>query len=679
MTVFLLVGTTAILAQNTTLEESVKELHLKIEQSQKGEKLKWLDSLSKITKFKPELHYDSIVRETIALAIELDDIDKELYHTSNLIEYQNNTLKNPEIGIQFFENFIPKTESIPNADLLAKLYYNVADSYYKINNYSKSLEYMNKALSIFEKLNNDVEKSICYFKLGIIYNKIQDYENSIFYYFESLKIKEQLKDEKGVAASLEKIGGIYMITPDADIDLPKARLNINKAIEIYEKLNDEIGIISSLTNLGAINLKEGINHQNESKIHVAIKLFKEALTKSEELGLESSQATLLGNIGPSLRILNKYDESLEYLFKSLEIKKKLMNYTGAAHSCNDISETYIDMNDLPKAKEYALKAIEFARGVSINQERYAFYLLSEIEYNLGEYKNSFNDLKQYHKLADSIFSQNKIKSINEMQIKYETEKQAHLIKEQESDIALLNEKNKVKNQWILFGGTGLISVFGFIILVRSRNKAKQKQQLQVKFSQDLMLSQENERTRIAKELHDSIGQQLTFIKKKSQNLNQDEITKLTNNTLEEVRSISRNLYPALLKQLGLSESIEQLINEYDEETDFFFSIDIDDINSFLNETESLNFYRFIQECLTNTIKHSEAKTVSLSIKKQQNTIVTILSDNGKGFNVSDKEKLNSLGLKTIFERVRILKGELNINSKPEKGTIIKAKIPIKNE
>ena len=402
ITTLLIVGVTSIIAQTNSIEQSIKELQLKIEQSQKEEKLKWLDSLSKITKFKTELQYDSIVRKTIALAIELKAIDIELYHTSNLIEYQNYTLDKPKVGIQTFLNFNLKNESITNANLLAKLYLNGSNSYYEEKNYPKSIEYINKTLSIFENLNNNLEKSNCYFKLGIIYNKIQDYEKSIFYYFESLKIKEQLKDEKGVAASLEEIGRIYMITPDADIDLPKARLNINKAIEIYEKLNDEIGINSSLTNLGAINLKEGINHQNENKIHVAIKLFKEALKKSEKLGLESSQASLLGNIGPSLRMLDEYDESLEYLFKSLKIKKKLMNYTGAAHSCNDISETYIDMNNLPKAKEYALKAIKFAKGVSINQERYAYYLLSEIEYNLGEYKNSFNDLKQYHKLADSF-------------------------------------------------------------------------------------------------------------------------------------------------------------------------------------------------------------------------------------------------------------------------------------
>lgn len=649
---------------------------LKANQSTNDGKLIWLDSLSKITKFKTDLKYDSIVRETINIAQVLDSKNIELYHTSDFIEYQNNTLDKPEVGIQFFENFILKTENIPNAEILAKFYFNGGDSYYKKKRYSKSIENINKALLIFEKLNNNVEISNCYFKLGQLYFKDSNFDKSHFYYFKSLKINEKLKDEKRIALILEKIGRIYMITPDPDIDLPKARLNFNKALKIYEQFKDENGIISSLTSLGAINLKEGINHQKDEKIHKAIEIFKIALAKADKLDLEESQSVLLGNIGPSLRVLNKNKESLEYLFKALEIKLKLKEYTSVAHTCNDISETYIAMNDLLSAKKYALKAVEYSKGNSLNQERFAYYLLSEIRYNLGEYKSSNNDLKKFHRLADSIFSLKKIATINEMQIKYETEKQDHRIKEQESDISLLNEKNKLKNQWLFFGGTGLISIFGFILLVRSRNKAYQKQQLQTQFSQNLIQSQENERNRIAKELHDSIGQQLTLIKKKLQNTSQEDITILTNNTLEEVRSISRGLYPALLKQLGLSESIEQLIYEYDEETDLFFSLDIHDINSFFNESESLNFYRFIQECVTNTIKHSEAKSVSLSITKENNSVLTVLSDNGKGFNIDGKLMSHSLGLKTITERIKILNGTLFINSKPGNGTIITAKIPI---
>ncbi len=194
-----------------------------------------------------------------------------------------------------------------------------------------------------------------------------------------------------------------------------------------------------------------------------------------------------------------------------------------------------------------------------------------------------------------------------------------------------------------------------------------------------MQSQEEERTRIARELHDSVGQKLTLIKRKSQNLNQLELTSLTNNALEEVRSISRGLYPALLKHLGLSQSIAQLVNEYDEQTELFFTTDIEPVDGYFTEIASLNFYRLIQECLTNIVKHAKAKAVTVSIKKQEGLIVTVISDNGKGFDVNDSKKKNSLGLKTIFERIKILEGKLSIDSEINTGTNFILTIPIKNE
>ncbi|MBL4663035.1 MAG: hypothetical protein JKY22_05670, partial [Flavobacteriaceae bacterium] len=133
----------------------------------------------------------------------------------------------------------------------------------------------------------------------------------------------------------------------------------------------------------------------------------------------------------------------------------------------------------------------------------------------------------------------------------------------------------------------LLLTFGLVSLaLYFLNQALSKKYLQEKFSEALMFSQEAERTRIAKELHDSVGQQLTLIKRKAQMENLDEITSMTHLALEEVRSISRGLYPAVLKQLGLTESIRQLIIDVDESTTIFFTSEIELIDSYFSEKES---------------------------------------------------------------------------------------------
>ncbi|MEP0262573.1 ATP-binding protein [Dokdonia sp.] len=228
-----------------------------------------------------------------------------------------------------------------------------------------------------------------------------------------------------------------------------------------------------------------------------------------------------------------------------------------------------------------------------------------------------------------------------------------------------------KTWWFFLAITVLISSILFWMF----RQQQLRKRLQEGFSQDLMQSQEEERARISKDLHDSVGQQLTLIKQRLQEKGDTDISELTHKTLEDVRHISRNLYPAILKQLGLSGSIEQLLYDIDEQTDLFVSADIDDIDHLFDEKAALHIYRFIQENVSNVMKHAFAKAISVTIQQEQKTILITIKDNGKGFDVLEKQKNNSLGLKTLQERIRILEGTLTIESNAETGTETIAQIP----
>jgi signal transduction histidine kinase len=577
-----------------------------------------------------------------------------------------NALKNISLGLSV-------SKKTKNKSLIAFGQTYLSGYYKQKKEYYKAIENLKKALFYFVEANEVAQIYSCNFKLGQLYSTIFEFDKSLECYFTSLKIADKNKNELQIAANLEEIGGVYLLTPD----LKKARINFYKAIDIYKRLNSEKGVIGNLTNLGASYQKEGTRTNNKVLVLQAIHLFEEGLEKTKKGGFEKNRSIFLGNIGSSFRFLEKYEESLAYLSRALELKVTLKRFSSAAHTCNDISETYLDMNNLSKARKYALKAIDFSKDLNIHQERFACYLLSKIEYKSGDFKKSHNYLKNYHQIQDSLFSIQKITKINDLQIQYETEKKNLTIEAQESNIALLASKNDLKNQWLLFGGLGFLALFIFILLFKAKNTVKKEKLQQEKFSQGLLQSQEEERVRIARELHDSVGQQLTLIKIKAQNSQQKEIILLTKNALEEVRSISRNLYPALLKEYGLTKSIEQLITEYEQQTDLIFFRDIDNLDLYFKEHEKLNFYRLIQECLTNIVKHAKAKSVTVNIKKEKDNVVALISDNGKGFVLDESKKKNSLGLKTIFERIKIMDGKLSIDSKINNGTTFLFSIPIK--
>jgi len=567
-----------------------------------------------------------------------------------------------------------KAQKLKDKNQIAYGYFYQARYYDKLGPYNESVILYMKALAIFKALDNTAQVSRCYYKLGFNHFKLADYDLGLDYYFKSLKLDEERNYKPGIALTLERIGKLYLNTGD----FYKARESFERALNIFIELKDDYRMLMNESCIAVTYQKEAMRYDNDSLFYKAIDLYKMLLPKSSKKSPET-HATLLQNIGSSYRFLKQYDKSLEYLIKSLPIQVELGLHKDSAHTCNDIAETYLDMNQLSKAKKYALKAVNFARGYALQQERYAYYVLYLIEEKTQNFESSLVNYKKYQKLQDSIFSLEKTNKINDLRIKYESDKQRLKIENQESNIALLDAKNSVKNQWLIFGSLGLLSVFLLFTISKSKNNAKKEKKQQEKFSQNLMESQEMERTRIAKELHDSVGQKLTLIKRKSQNTKQIELTNLTNDALEEVRSISRGLYPALLKELGLSRSLTQLVNEYDEQTELFYTMDIDIIDSYFTETASLNFYRLIQECLTNIVKHAKAKSVTVSIKKEKNSVIAFIADNGKGFDLEDSKKQNSLGLKTIFERIKILEGKLSIDSKLNTGTNFILTIPVKNE
>jgi signal transduction histidine kinase len=584
-------------------------------------------------------------------------------------------LKNKELE-NAYENLnsgLQKAIEINNEPLTALGAYHVGDYFLQTKDITQALTFFNTALVSFQNLDKKADVAKCYYKIGKSYNRISDFEKGLFYSFESLRLNETLKEEKEIIKSSTQIGAIYLVTGD----YKNAELNFKNALQLQEKNNDDKGLILTYLNLGALSQKRE-NYEEALTYFKSGLLLVEKFAPNDEDRLNNidNKAILLGNIGSTLRAKGEFEESLDYLFKALELKKEVNKNRSTAHTCNDIAETFMKMNQFAQAKEYALEAVRYAKNESVNQESWGYYLISKCDYALQNYKSSYDNFQKHNRLSDSIFTTQKAARINELQIQYKTEKRNFQIETQKKDIALLDNQNKMKSYGLLFGGAALLSIFGFILVFRSRNEAKKEQKLQESFSQNLILAQENERTRVSKDLHDSVGQQLTFIKKKAQNLDQPELSALAYTALEEVRSISRDLYPATLNLLGLNASIEQLLFDLDGETDMFFSVEIEDINADFNESETLNFYRFIQEAVNNVLKHSLAKTLIVTIVRHKKVIEVLIKDNGQGFQTDKATIQNSLGLKTMAERIRILKGSLSIESEKEEGTTLFVKIPV---
>jgi ligand-binding sensor domain-containing protein/signal transduction histidine kinase len=223
------------------------------------------------------------------------------------------------------------------------------------------------------------------------------------------------------------------------------------------------------------------------------------------------------------------------------------------------------------------------------------------------------------------------------------------------------------------------------------------QAAQQAFSRQLIESQEGERKRIAAELHDSLGQTLLIIKNRAflgirvtenggsaspqletANEQFDEISGAAAEAINEVRAIAYHLRPSQLERLGLTTSIEEMIEQVADASGIRFDCEIAPLDRVFSSESEINFYRIVQESLNNIVKHSDASEVSIRIRNEARGVELMIQDNGKGFEPnaarSNGPRKPGFGLTSIAERARILGGNHQIESVPGRGTTVLVKI-----
>lgn len=214
---------------------------------------------------------------------------------------------------------------------------------------------------------------------------------------------------------------------------------------------------------------------------------------------------------------------------------------------------------------------------------------------------------------------------------------------------------------------------------------KNERKKQEQFSKKLIQSQEEERKRIAGELHDGLGQNLMIIHNRIQYYFKgkkdlpNELEPLipeVKETIEEVREIARNLHPHQLEQLGLTKAIQSIMRKLSRSTDIKFNTKIDFIDSSLLKENWIHIYRIVQEALTNIIKHSSATEVKIEVFKRQEKIHLLIADNGVGMETISVKSVSGFGLENLRERARLLNAKLEISSPGKKGVTIFLEIPI---
>lgn len=598
-------------------------------------------------------------------------------------------------------------------------------TYARLDSLDSAIETLRLARHEAINLENDSIQAMAELHLGWTFSKIDDKVDSVLImYNHALFLYKKNKDTVGMAKILNNLAIYYKDYTNYDKALEAAL----QSYSIFKKGNDSLKIIISLINLGNIYLELG-------EYDTSMSCFNKSYDLAFKSRYDNLSYTSMSNIAVIYYKLGRYDEALDVFNEVIEYAEKQNKNRVLARYYMNVSLIYDKLDNVSLAFEYVNKSLELSRKYSFKkieikslnnlglfykeQKNYfksidAFnqsFELSKNDSSLMDMRNAVSNMANVSELTgnykDAYFYRLEYSKINDKILNKDKQMIIGGIK---SDFYVLqlkdkNRINEMEKQKIRFernlsfglGITGIVLLILIVIALRNRARknriisAQRIQQLEdekrILAAQSVIVGQEEERKRIAQELHDGIGVLLSTASMHFSNLSLDDdpaktrktyskATKMLNEASKEVRKVSHNMMPGVLSKFGLNEAIEDLFETIEETGAMHTEVTMECKKERLPENLEIMIYRVVQEMINNTIKHAEASTIKCKMKRTDSDISIHFADDGKGFNSDVLPKDRSLGIFGIRSRVDFLGGIVNLQSKPGSGTSYDITIPL---
>jgi signal transduction histidine kinase len=609
---------------------------------------------------------------------------------------------------------------------LSDLFLTYGSIYSNISIYDSALYYQTKALEIFKKLNDlDGQASILN-NMSILYQKTGEYTLSKNSLVKSLIIRENQNKQKEVGDIYLNLGNVYYYKGQLDSCIYAFIL----ALEIYEKEKLPNFQSYALANLAYIYSEE-LNEAEKAKIY-----FQKIIKIENDLKSQNTIASAYDGLGTIYKNKRAYDSAIYFYEKCLEVALNSQNSQLASMAYTNLGLTQLEIGNLTEAGNYLIKCVSIKREINDKTGLLsALNGLASLERQKGEYKAASNYLDEVWQLSvdlnnkvemrnilsskieitklqedfettvdlyedfialkDTILNLDKLNTIEELKTKYETEKKEQQIalqnaqlSEQEADIA--------RNQILL-----VASIIAIILLIAlgllQRNRLKKKQQLKLKEAElrareaeinATISSQEKERARYARDLHDGFGQMISVLNMNLKNLedgaNPDERHKVFENSSKvidemygELKNICFDLMPQTLIKHGLESALNEFAGRINQTEKIFIELNIFGLDQRLTEIQEISLYRISQEWVNNILKYSDADKITLQITKDESEITLLIEDNGAGFDKSLLEQGKGNGWKNLNTRSKLIQGELELETSPnQKGNVLIVNCPV---
>jgi signal transduction histidine kinase len=586
---------------------------------------------------------------------------------------------------------------------------------------------INEADSIADKTKNLVLKGIVYEHMGYLYNRMFS-KKAVTYYMQAESILKNFPNSPAARKSMASLGlniGIeHMNVNDEDGALLYYFDGI-KRYEATDSMNKNLPILYG----NIIN-----SYYNTGRYETALTYCEKAYSKSMAWGNDVSKMSANFNYGRVLMKLKQPEKAKFYFEASKTIADSIGDYTfqslyyqiagnflfddnkfedalanfslglpliKLANSPNAIERCYIWMAACNIFLNNFKVAGKYLDSAYVITKQYDYpHLLKDVYFNRyllekkrGNLATAITYLDSFTVLRDSIQHVADGDRIEFLDAKYQAEKKEAQINQlqSEKEIQRLNIQQKNSLNYFLIAASAILVLFALLLYRNFKQKQKLQQQRiseletqqQLTATEAVLKGEEQERTRLAKDLHDGLGGMLSGIKYSLNTMKGNQIMTPENtqafersmdmldSSIREMRRVAHNMMPETLVKFGLDTALKDFCNDINQSGALkvnYQSIGME--QAAVDQTMAITIYRIVQELITNTMKHATAKTAIVQVTKINNALSITVEDDGKGFDTAILQQSKGIGWSNIQNRVEFLKGRLDVNSQPGKGTSV---------
>lgn len=597
---------------------------------------------------------------------------------------------NPDSALLLGYAILEESRQIGFTEGLGYAYVRIGSIFNLKGENDSALYYLNKAFEIRMSLDNKIGASGILRLIGFIYKNNGQTDSAFAAFYQSIRLIEESNDSISLGSSYLELAHLLC---DYE-ELSQAKKYYDKSYALALKMNNQSNLAYCYEGYGKFYL-------HKTDFRKALENYLKAASIHNDLINKTDLATTYNNIAVCYDALEQHVQAIEFYKNSLSLCEELGNVRQIATRNYNLSVSFNNLGKIDSAiyflKQSQLYAVEVE---DVGRQAVVLKDLSELYAEKKDFLRAYVNYKQYGVLKDSLINSEKISSIAEMQTKYETEKK-------EQEITLLSQENKTKeaqrNLLFAVAISLLAGVVTLSFLYLQRKKIAKKNEFiagqkieslldeqEIKTYNAMLEGQEEERMRIATDLHDRLGSMLSTVKllfsalddKIDQNHKEtkkqyEKANYLIDEACVEVRRVSHNLGTGMVANFGLYRALEELCESIDDSGKIKCTMQAFGIESgSLKLKVEVGVYRMVQEAFNNTLKYAKAKNLTLQLNRNDEELTIMIEDDGVGFDLEVAKMKGGMGLNNLDMRATKLKGTLHIDTKIGRGATTIIEIPL---